>query len=115
MTFAVHRKEMNKGCPDGTGRWLFEEFMFGDSVFGRAEVTYDFSITIHPHPYDPSRPADRTEVIVKNPTVADVVVFDDGGNVIPLTLEQVEELKKIVLEAFRDVEADVVSHVRGTL
>ena len=40
-SFAVDRNNMNRGTGERSGVWIFEEFMFADSVFGRAVVEYD--------------------------------------------------------------------------
>lgn len=112
--FAVNRKTQNRGCGDGSGRWLFEEFMFNDSSFGKAAVEYGFSS--HPIP-----PADRTlhgpifePEIHDGAEVVECVVFDDDGNEITVSAEDLDVLKKFVLEAFED-DKDNVIEFEGSL
>ena len=108
--FAVNRKEMNRGCGDTSGRWLFEEFMFADNVFGSAAVEYQFQY------HRPDRRDDKLfgpggnngEVEIWEPVVKDVVVVDDDGNAIPLSDDAVRELEAIVLEAFEADKDNVV-------
>lgn len=109
QNFAVNRKDMNKGCGERSGRWVFEEFMFTDSTFGSAAVEYEWHFT-PPHKTDDELFApgmNRGDFEVFNPVVKDIVVFDDDGNSIPLNAQAIEECQKIVLDAFSMIHRDV--------
>lgn len=110
--FAVNRKDMNIGCGDGSGKWLFEEFMLSDSVFGRALVQYTPELQVE---------RDNGRVIsshfeISDPVVTEMVVFDDDGEDIPLNENQQAEMRAMVLGAFsaqldrvREYEFDVLN------
>lgn len=112
--FAEKRKSQNSGCGDGSGRWLFEEFMFADSVFGRAVVEYGFSShpiarcdrTLHGPVFEPEIHDDETVVLLE--------VHNDDGNVIAtkdtLPLTEWLKLNAMVLEAFRADESAVIEY-----
>lgn len=102
-SFAVNRKQMNRGCGNGSGRWLFEEFMFSDSVFGRVEIEYT------PNHYI-EREDRWTEI--DDAQVASLVVFDDDGNDVPLIPDDYARLSQIAIEAFVAVREDVIEYER---
>ena len=91
MTFPVNRKLMNHGTGDQSGQWSFEEFMFADSVFGKATVEYD-----------PVLLKDIDEMAFLCRRVKELVVFDDDGNEVPVAPDHRHELNKMVLEAFEN-------------
>lgn len=94
MTFAINRKLMNNGTGDQSGSWTFEEFMFADSVFGRATVLYD-----------PVMVKETGEFVFLCRRVDDLVVFDDDGNEVSISPDLRHELEQVVLEAFEnDIE-----------
>lgn len=109
-SFAVNRKQMNRGCGNGSGRWLFEEFMISDSVFGRVEIEYRVSHYKEIH-------MDRTERVteIDDVQVASLVVYDDDGNEVPVSPEDYAKLSQIAIEAFVEVRDDVIDYERERL
>lgn len=106
-SFAVNRKQMNRGCGNGSGRWLFEEFMFSDCVFGRVEIEYTPAGSLD---------EDKWKVIeILMPEVKSLVVFDDDGNDVPLSPEDYARLSQIAIEAFVAVRDDVIDYERERL
>lgn len=96
--FAINRKDQNKGVHNGRGLWLFEEFMFADSVFGRSTVRYR---SVH------ARDEIGRTCYICSPAIEDLVIFDDDGNDIPLDDATRKEAAEMVLEAFWDQVEDV--------
>lgn len=104
-SFAVNRKQMNRGCPNGSGRWLFEEFMWSDSGFGRVEIEYT--------PRHFKLPGERGWTIeLDDAQVASLVVFDDDGNDVPVSPDDYAKLSQIAIEAFVAVRDDVIDYER---
>lgn len=104
LPFAVNRMLMNHGVGTGPGVWEYEQFMFGDSTFGRATVEYK-----HKRLYSEEL---GPEDILVDQKVTRLVVFTDDGDEIPLTQEAWAELSIIVLEAFEDDEDHVLEYLR---
>lgn len=95
--FSVNRKQMNRGCPNGYGYWLIEEFMFSDSCFGRAEFCYDIC------------GIETREVC--NAEVNELVIFDDDGNEVTLSDEDRKQAEAVALEAFKECHEAIIEHV----
>jgi len=104
LPFAVNRMLMNHGVGTGLGVWEYEQFMFGDSTFGRATVEYR-------HKRLSSEELGPEDILVDQ-KVAALTVFTDDGDEIPLTQEAWVELSDIVLEAFEDDEDHVLEYLR---
>lgn len=104
MTFAVNRKLMNHGAGDTSGQWSFDEFMFADSVFGKATVEYD-----------PVLVKETGEMVFLIRRVTELVVFDDDGNEVPVDPNHRHELNRMVLDAFDNDIAHVEEFESGEL
>lgn len=84
MTFAVNRKQMNRGCSNGSNSWIFEDFMFSDSVFGEVTVEYEANF-LRPCKADDElfgAGLNIGEMEICFVKVTRVVVFNDDGDVI---------------------------------
>lgn len=128
-SFAVDRNSMNRGTGEKSGVWIFEEFMFADSVFGRVVVEYDATAVrvknedrevralIAPPLYD-------MQISGANVTIAEA--YDDDGNTVwSLAMvanaksEQVQkwrdEAVQVILDAFAVVQSDVIDFEMGLM
>lgn len=132
-SFAVDRNNMNRGTGERSGVWIFEEFMFADSVFGRAVVEYDANAVrvksedrevraLMSAPY---------EMQISGAKVTFFEVFNDDGDVVAsvtftdslvlvcpslLSLETaVQMFVDSILSAFAAVESEVISFEMGLL
>lgn len=130
-SFAVDRKNMNRGSGEKSGVWIFEEFMFADSVFGRAVVEYDVTAVrvknedrevraLMSAPY---------EIAISDPRVAILEIHNDDGECVWSLNEfneknpdlkdiadlQLKNERQAVLDAFAAVESDVISFEMGLL
>lgn len=105
LPFAVNRMLMNHGVGTGPGVWEYEQFMFGDSTFGRATVEYRHR-RLHSEELGPE------DILIAPFKVTALTVFTDDGDEIPLTQEAWSELSIIVLEAFEDDENHVLEYLR---
>lgn len=115
-SFAVNRKQANKGTGLRPGVWFFEEFSFSDALFGTATVEYRCEARKLRHDEiaegDMSRPY---ELEISDPSVVELKVFDDDGDEIPLSKQTRDTLNARVLEAFEAIEDDVMSFEMGEL
>lgn len=108
----ARRLDMNQGYGDESGKWVFDDITFADSLLGRAIVRYEFQI---------SRNTDRgsfdslLDTIVVNPQVESIVVFDDAGDEMPVPDEHQEEFVQIVLDVFSKIENSVRDFEMGLL
>ncbi|TXH50307.1 MAG: hypothetical protein E6Q97_20770 [Desulfurellales bacterium] len=122
-SFAENRKLMNKGTGESSGVWLFEEFMFADSVFGRAVVEYDAIAKRIPSADREVRAFFSTpyEIEISDATVAKWTVFDDDGNAVlehfncGINKIDRDAIETQILEAFKDVEDEVKNFEMGLL
>ena len=130
-SFAVDRNSMNRGTGEKSGVWIFEEFMFADSVFGRAVVEYDATAVrvknedrevraLMSAPY---------EIAISDPRITILEIHNDDGECIwslnefnekNPDLKDVADLQlknelQAVLDAFAAVESDVISFEMGLL
>lgn len=127
-SFAVDRNNMNRGTGERSGVWIFEEFMFADSVFGRAVVEYDATAvrvknedrevrSLMSSPY---------EMKISGAKVTIAEVFNDDGVVVwslamiknsphEEVLEAANVAIRSVLDAFAAVESEVISFEMGLL
>lgn len=112
--FAVDRFEANRGYGDGSGQWVFEEFMFTDSILGTAVVNYEATLFRHDVDDRPERKTER-ELRIFNPHVTRIEVFDDDGKTVELSVEDRKNLCLQVLQAFANVSEDVIDHECGCL
>lgn len=103
-SFAVNRKQMNRGCGNGSGRWLFEEFMWSDSVFGRVEIEYSVKHVNIPH--------EELLTECNDVEVTYLVVYDDDGNEVPVSPDDYARLSQVAIEAFVAVRDDVIDYER---
>jgi hypothetical protein len=114
-SFAVHRKDANRGTGIRPGRWWWEEFQFTDAIFGTATVEYRCEarkLTISEiADGDTSRPY---QVEISEPRVVELKVFDDDGEEMD-SLGFYNELERIVLDAFERIEDYVLDFERGLL
>lgn len=115
-SFAVNRFAMNKGTGIRPGVWFFEEFMFSDSVFGKATVKYLCDARkltkAEIAEGDRSKPY---ELEISEPLVVGLEVFDDDGNSVPMTAAAAELCKAEVLDAFAAAEDRVLEFEMGLL
>ncbi len=127
-SFAVDRNSMNRGTGKKSGVWVFEEFMFADSVFGRAVVEYDATAVRVKNEDREVRAlmSSPYEIQISGAKVTLAEAYDDNGNTVwSLAMvanaksEQVQQWRdeavKMILSAFADVQSDVVSHEMGLL
>lgn len=132
-SFAVDRNNMNRGTGERSGVWIFEEFMFADSVFGRAVVEYDANAirvknedrevgALMSAPY---------EMKISGAKVTFFEIFNDDGEqvcsatftdslilVCPSTLSlngDIQTFVDSILSAFAAVESEVISFEMGLL
>lgn len=124
-SFAVDRKNMNRGTGEKSGVWIFEEFMFADSVFGRAVVEYDATAVrvknedrevraLMSAPY---------EIQISGAKVTLLEVHDDDGNVVwsmnvpdpEGMIFPVPMMIQMPLDAFAAVESEVKNFEMGIL
>ena len=110
-SFAVNRKDANKGTGLKSGTWFFEEFYFTDSMFGSAIVTY----TVRWRPLQKSEIAEGDtgkayQIEIVDPVVTSLSVLDDNGDKIALDESDVMVLGQAVLEAFEGRVDAVVEH-----
>lgn len=113
-SFAVNRKDANKGTGLKSGTWFFEEFYFADSMFGSAIVNY----TVRWRTLQKSEIAEGDtgkpyQVEIVDPVVASLSVLDDNGDKIALDANDEMVLGKIVLDAFDGRVDAVVEHEMG--
>lgn len=115
-SFAVNRKNANKGTGLRPGCWFFEEFSFSDAVFGSATVEYRCEARKLRRDEiaegDASRPY---ELEISEPCVVELNVFDDDGNEIELEAYDRKVLGALVLDAFEAVKDDVMDFEIGLL
>lgn len=115
-SFAVNRKEMNKGCGVKPGVWVFEEFMYTDSIFGCATVGYKCEARkLTPDEVAKEDTGKPYEIEISEPWVAMLEVHDDAGDPIELSDLAHGECEKIVLEAFADIRENVLDFEAGIL
>jgi len=127
-SFAVDRNSMNRGTGERSGVWIFEEFMFADSVFGRAVVEYDATavrvknedrevMSLMSAPY---------EMQISGAKVTLAEVYNDDGAVVwslamvknaehPQVQQARDEAIKIVLDAFAAVHSEVIDFEMGLM
>lgn len=128
-SFAVDRNNMNRGTGERSGVWIFEEFMFADSVFGRAVVEYDATAVrvknedrevralIAPPLYD-------MQISGAKVTLAEV--YNDDGAVVwsiamvknaehPQVQHARDESIQMVLDAFAAVQSEVIDFEMGLM
>lgn len=115
--FAVNRKVACVGCGVRSGQWIFEEFMFTDSILGEAVVSYECKF---------HRPDKRDDAIlgfgqnngeleIWDAKVFSVKVFNDDGDEMPLTEDDKLACSKMVLGRFGEIERDVQDFEMGLL
>lgn len=89
----------NKGCGDGSGFWLFEEFQLNDGRLARFVVVYNRRF--NDMKLEPEWPT-RFQFQVRDQSVlwSQSEIYDEDGNSVPV--QNLLELESQVLEAFRD-------------
>lgn len=129
-SFAENRNAMNKGCGESSGVWVFEEFMFADSVFGRAVVEYD-AVAVRMKSEDREMRSLMSlpyEIQISAAKVKEIEVFNDDGDCcwrlsgvenlpIPTTSDNILRIRLVqdVLAAFRAVVDEVLNFEMGML
>ncbi len=122
-SFAENRKTMNRGTGESSGVWVFEEFMFADSVFGRAVVEYDATAVRMKREDREERAllSPPYEMQISDARVTKWTVFDDDGNAVmehfncgmnPIDRASIENQ---ILEAFKSIEDEVRNFEMGLL
>lgn len=132
-SFAVNRKDMNRGTGEKSGVWVFEEFMFADSVFGRAVVEYDATAVRVKNEDRETRSLMSApyEMRISGAKVTFFEIFNDNGDVVasvtftdsiilicPSLMRLRADVQLFVdqiLSAFAAVESDVISFEMGLL
>ncbi len=116
MTFSAARKSVNKGTGLKSGSWLFEEFLFAESVFGMAVVEY---VCNNRHlrkaeiaEGDLGKPF---ELEITEPRIRLLEVHDDDGNNVLIPDDERKVLEAMVLERFKEIEEDVLDEEMGIL
>ena len=115
--FAVNRKVACVGCGMKSGQWIFEEFMFTDGILGEAVVSYEWKW---------NRPDKRDDAFfgigqntgefeIWDAKVVSVKVFNDDGDEMPLTEDDVLACSKMVLGRFGEIEREVQDFEMGLL
>lgn len=100
----ARRLEMNRGYGDSSGKWVFDDILFEDSLIGKACVSYDFHV---------SRDTDRgvfdplLDSVIANPRVDSICVFDDNGEELPVPDSVLSQMVAVVLELFASIENEV--------
>jgi hypothetical protein len=115
--FAVNRKVACTGCGVKSGQWIFEEFMFTDGILGEAVVSYEAKWN------GPYIKRDRLlgigerdgEMEIFDAKMVSVKVFNDDGDEMPLTEDDVLACSKMVLGRFAEIERDVQDFEMGLL
>jgi hypothetical protein len=115
-SFAVNRKDANRGTGVTPGQWLFEEFMFTDSVFGTAKVSYRCDARKLAPSEIPEGDTSKPYLLeISDAVVTSLEVFDDDGVSLPIDESTLTPLSIIVLDAFSAIEDHVLDFERGLL
>ena len=114
-SFAANRGNVNKGTGLKPGLWLFEEFMFSETVFGSASVSYQCDAHRMAKCDIDGSVGKPYELQISSPVVTDVRVFDDQGVSIDLKENDIIMLNAMVLDAFELIQSDVIDFEMGEL
>ena len=114
---------INKGTGIKPGTWFFEDFVFCQvrDIRGQATVKYVCDARkLRPWEMDEHDTGKPYELMISEPEVTDVKVFNDDGDELDLTTEahakDVPELKALVLAAFKEIEDfEVIEFEMGLL